>query len=79
MSFHGEHINFMSHNKKARTKEGGVADTCGLIKKKRNTYTVLVGTVKERDWLRNLKRRWVDNIKMGVNDILYVWVCLDSS
>lgn len=56
MSVHDEHIDFMSHNKKARTKEGGVGDTRGLNKKKmRNAYTVLVGNNEGKRLVEKLK------------------------
>jgi hypothetical protein len=46
----------MSHNKKARTKEGGVGDTRGLNKKKmRNAYTVLVGNNEGKRLVEKLK------------------------
>jgi hypothetical protein len=46
--------------------------------KKRNAYRILVGTPeqKERDHSENLRRKWMDNIKLDLREDGMVWIGL---
>jgi hypothetical protein len=44
------------------------------MEEKRNAYRILVGKLERKKPLGRPRRRWVDNIKMDLRDI--VWDCM---
>jgi hypothetical protein len=51
----------------------------GRIGEKRNTYRILVGKPEGKRPLGRARRGWMDNIKMDLREIGWVWYSLDLS
>jgi hypothetical protein len=56
-----------------------VGGTCGTNVEKRNVYRLLVRKLEGKRPLGRPRRRWMDNIKMGLLEIgvnVVDWICL---
>jgi hypothetical protein len=55
-----------------------MSSACSTRGEKRNAYRILVGKPELKRPLGRPRRRWVDNIKMDLRDIVWmVWIGLD--
>jgi hypothetical protein len=52
-----------------KVKEDEVGRACSMNLEKRNAYRILVGKPEGKRTLGNLRRRWVDNMKMHLKEI----------
>ena len=50
-------------------KKTQIGRTCNSMGERRGTYRILVGKPKERRPLGRHRRRWEDNIKMGLQEV----------